>query len=153
MITYESLKIMRQKIEVGVRFQLFREAIGKDRVELSKEIGCIPGHLQRVENGEIAPNFNYMPILINKYGLNANLLFLDTSEDSRFEEKSIQEQLKESCKHRSIPVSEEYEELFELMQVPAVRDSVFFKLQETKRYLKNEIAEFFNTKKAGTKKA
>ena len=69
-----------KKKEIGLRFQDFREAIGKSREELARELGITPNDFAKIEQGAIMPGISILKYLRTRFGLNIDWL-MDKKEE------------------------------------------------------------------------
>ena len=132
-----------QKIEVGVRFRLFREIIDRSAAQLAEEFGVRQSEITDIEEGYSFPEIIYLHYLYEEYGLNINWLLGKIG--TMFNEKDPKN-LGEIYKTKP-PVQygesrfDKYVELLELMEIPAIKESITAALLEIKTLLKKQSRE------------
>ncbi|MCP4146855.1 MAG: helix-turn-helix transcriptional regulator [bacterium] len=143
------------KIEIGKRFRLFRNSVGKAQHELAEELDVYQSTITNLELGKTYPGLKYLMHFYYKYGLNIQWLlfdhgkmFLNENEDGKSGNATL------IC-HRDNqdPLFPQYEELMDLMKVPEVEIIILAKLTETKSLLKNKFLEMDDSKKKKKRKS
>ena len=125
-----SNKEIEVKEEIGSRFRLFREDIGKAQHELAAELKISQSTIANIERGKAFPNINYLHYFYNNYQLNINWLLI--GQGDMFSKGKV--------------MDEKYLELIDLMQVPVIEQLILAKLIEIKVLLKDEIKAFYDKK-------
>jgi transcriptional regulator with XRE-family HTH domain len=128
------------KKEIGQRFRVFRQAIGKKQIQLARELKVSPSAISFIEMGTSFPKINYINYLHRYYRLNIDWLlgrevpmFLPVAR----EEKDCASFLPCHIPYRD-PVYGMYVELMELMQVPGVGRAILEEAARIKRTFKNK---------------
>ena len=132
------------KKEIGRRFKLFRDALGKTQYQLGEELDVYQSTLTNVELGRTFPRIHYILYFNKKYNLNIYRLLTGTGEMFNKKE-TVDSFLIDTCKIReSDPDYENIKELVSLMRVPLIKSVIFDKLNELKLLAKDEIQDFFS---------
>ncbi|MCK4762442.1 MAG: helix-turn-helix transcriptional regulator [Candidatus Aminicenantes bacterium] len=133
-------KIDFYRIEVGVRFKVFREIIDITQSQLAAELDVPQFEIVEIEEGRVFPNTLFLHYLYEEYGLNINWLMAKVGP--MFNEKDpknlgatypVRPPVREGD-----PRFELYKELMELMEIPAIKRSIEAALLEIKTLLKKE---------------
>lgn len=119
------------KLEVGERFRIFRESLGKAQHELAAELHVSQSTIANIERGKAFPNISYLHHFYRFYRLNIHWMLLEQGE----------------MLTKTHPRGEKYEDLFNTMQVPIVEELIFAKFIETKAMLKEQIDEYWAAEK------
>jgi len=154
-ITYENQ--YKRVSSLGNRFLLFRKVIRKTKPQLASEMGVEIEKLAFIENGKENFDMSNLHYLASQYGLNLNWLL--SGEGSMFIEQvtdlidakvnpGIKQDISLSdLKHiLGLPPGEEQEinneekqELFGLLQVPAIKNAVLETLDSLMKKLKKDL--------------
>ncbi|MGD2090248.1 MAG: helix-turn-helix transcriptional regulator [Candidatus Aminicenantes bacterium] len=126
------------KKEIGQRFRVFRQAIGKKQIQLARELKVSPSAITFIEQGTCFPKFNYINYLHGYYRLNIDWLlgsdvpmFLPVAREG----KACASFLSCHIPYHD-PVYGMYVELMELMEVPGVERSILKEAARIKRLFK-----------------
>lgn len=119
-----------QKLEVGKRFKMFRERIGKTQYELAAELTVSQSAVANIERGKVFPGIWHLYYFHFHHTLSINWLL--TGHGRMFMGEK--------------PENGKYDELFSMMRIPAVEQVIFAKLTEAKALLRNEIQSYFEEK-------
>ena len=127
------------KKEIGIRFRLFRQAIGKKQIQLARELRVSQSVISFIEMGSTFPKIDYIHYLYGYYRLNIDWL-LGGAEPMFLPVKG------EGIESNSFlpchipyqdPVYDKYVELMESMQVPVVEKTILEEAARIKRYFKD----------------
>ena len=134
-------KIDIDKVEIGARFKVFREIIDRTPEQLAADLEAPVSEIMAIEDGRIFPKIVYLYYFYGHYGLNINWLIgnvgtMFVKKDPRkLTERFASKPTSGSAGHRK----NDYFELLELMEIPAIKDSIMATLLEIKTLLKKEI--------------
>jgi len=146
----DNIILLKPEETMGDRFRLFREKIGKSRKELAKELNRSVNLVKKIEKGESLPPTNGLYYFLETYKLDINWLLTGTSTPPQQEKPNgglPPRLIKKYCKKQKIPLKEQYDELLELLQIPAVYQFVFAKLIECKNTFKVELKDLMKSGK------
>ena len=132
------------KKEIGSRFRLFRDELGKTQTRLSKELNIFQSTITNIESGKTFPNIKYLLYLFKTYGLNTHWILTGTGkmfEDGELSACESSAQL-EKQQSKSSEEGSDCEELLELMKIPLVEQLILARLAEIKVFARTEIEEF-----------
>jgi len=128
------------KKQIGQRFRVFRQAIGKKQIQLARELKVSPSAITFIETGTSFPKLNYINYLHRYYRLNIDWLlggdvpmFLPVEREG----KECASFLPCHIPYRD-PVYGKYVELMELMEVPGVGRAILEEAARIKRTFKNK---------------
>lgn len=128
------------KKEIGQRFRVFRQAIGKKQIQLARELKVSPSAITFIERGTCFPKLNYINYLHGYYRLNIDWLlgrkvpmFLPVVREG----KECASFLPCHIPYHD-PVYGMYVELMELMEVPGVERAILEESARIKRAFKNK---------------
>lgn len=154
----ENIKNDKQlKKEIGQRFRQFRQAIGKSQEQLAQILSLPLITICKIESGELYPTPNSLEYLgrDNKIDLNwiiaGNGSFFLKKEKPRVEKPQAPDNSLSISIRKDHPYYEQYVEMMDLMQVPAVGKAILAKLNKLKELAVDEIEEFRKSKKQKTK--
>jgi len=133
-------KIDIRKLEMGIRFRVFREIIDLTIQQLADQLGISPDTIEEYEEGLAFPDIQVLHFMYDNYGLNVNWLVGRVGE--MFNEKDPK-QLKKLFAHKPLSGSDPSRldalmELFELMEIPMIEESIMAALLEVKTLLKKQ---------------
>jgi transcriptional regulator with XRE-family HTH domain len=132
-----------RKVEVGVRFKVFREIIDRTPEQLAAELEIPKSEIDSVEEGLLFPDIAYLHYLYENYGLNINWMIGKVG--SMFAKNDPQKLGKIYAAKALVKIGEsrfkQYRELMELMEIPAVEQSIMATLLEIKTLLKKQGRE------------
>ena len=127
------------KESAGIKLAIFRRAIKKSRTNLAEETGVGLNKIISFELGKSYPGIDFLHFLARKYSLNINWI-LGGEVDMFVKEKPKDVDaayVKKSLFKNGLPISKEYVEFFQLMEIPEVEKFIFEKLNEVKSKLKS----------------
>ena len=139
------------KLEMGMRFRVFREIVNRSISQLADELGISATIIEDYEEGRTFPDIQILHYLYEHYGLNVNWLVGRVGE--MFNEKDPK-QLRHIFATRPPSESgasrfEAYLELFELMEIPVIEESIMAALLEVKTLLKKQALETVKSNSKG----
>ncbi|MCI0471554.1 MAG: hypothetical protein L0Y73_07855, partial [Candidatus Aminicenantes bacterium] len=126
------------KIEVGVRFSIFRDIIEMSREQMAAELDIPGSEIEDIEEGRCFPKIISLHYLHEKYGLNINWMVGKSGNIFTNNDR----QKFGSIYPPAVPArsgeagSEQYIELLELMEMPIIKESILAALLEIKTLLK-----------------
>jgi transcriptional regulator with XRE-family HTH domain len=144
-IILKGLKMLRKlKAEVGKRFKEFRVAKKKPQHVLASELKVHQSTITNIEHGTTFPKINYLQYFYERYGLNIN--WLVTGEGDMYmaghpKAVGVSRIMYPEVQYGD-PRYEQYEELADLMQIPAIEQVIMAKLVEAKILFKDEVKQY-----------
>jgi len=130
----------KNKREIGNRFRIFRDIIDRTPDQLAAELGVLPAEIVDIEAGRVYPNALCLYHLHGQYRLNINWLLGRLGDI--FDQPAEQETEDAGRDYRSADSPTvrlaQYRELFELMDIPLVEESIMATLLELKALLKKQ---------------
>ena len=134
-------KIDIRKVEMGIRFRVFRELINLSIQELAQQLGTSQTIIEDYEEGRAYPDILVLHFLYEHHGLNINWSMGRMGE--MFNEKAP-EKLKKLFTPNLIDGKnpnrlDELIELFELMEIPKIEESIMASLLEVKTQLQKQV--------------
>lgn len=131
------------KVEVGMRFKVFREIIDRTREQLAAELDILESEIAAIEAGRIFPDITYLHYLYENYDLNINWILgkVGTMFTGKDPGKPGGIDAANTSTQPGDAHSKQYQELFELMEIPAVERSIMAALLEIKTLLKKQSRE------------
>lgn len=130
----------KNKHEIGNRFRIFREIIDRTPDQLAAELGVLPVEIIDIEAGRVYPGVLCLYHLHRQYRLNVNWLLgrlgdiFDQPDDQETGDAGRAYRPADSLTGRLA----QYRELFELMDIPLVEESIMATLLELKALLKKQ---------------
>jgi transcriptional regulator with XRE-family HTH domain len=146
--------IIKQKKEIGGRFNEFRKLIGKTQTQLANELNVGQSTIAIIESGTTFPSTKYLIYLHHHYHLNPTWLIFGTGlefvKKKEMEQKSWMKSMLPCHIGNKSPMYKKYLELMDLMRIPLIEQVIMGKLTELKLVAKEEIESF--KKNSGTTK-
>lgn len=132
-----------RKVEVGMRFKVFREIIDRTQEQLAAELEILKSEIDAIEEGRIFPDITYLHYLHENYGLNINWILgkVGTMFAKKGPDKPGGSDAAKTSTQTGDSHCKQYQELFELMEIPAVEQSIMAALLEIKTLLKKHSRE------------
>ncbi len=73
-----------------------------------------------------------------------NVIFLNTASAIRYWDANKASEIYRACEEKGVELTEQFEELLKLLQVPEIAQSMFSRFLEVKIIFSPQIKEFFN---------
>ena len=128
-------KFNNLKIDIALRFKLFRKLIKKSQQELADELGVHQSTITNIEKSNIFPNMQFIHKLCLDYDLNANWLITGKGEMFLTKENKLLTQ--------SVKKDKDILELIEIIEnIPEIRQIIFAELTKAKAIFKDKIEEY-----------
>ena len=136
------------KKQMGSRFKIFRQTIGKTQKQLADELKLYQSTITNMEKGKTCPAIAYLHYFYDKYRLNADWLINgigDMLHTHPCRKNTSDLEVKKNAFRLLFGEDEhyfqKYLELIQLMKFPVIRESIFGKLEEMKKIAKDEISD------------
>jgi transcriptional regulator with XRE-family HTH domain len=136
--------LKKLKEDVGKRFKEFRIDKKKAQHVLASELKVHQSTITNIEHGTTFPKINYLQYFYEKYGLNINWLVTGEGEMYMRGHPKAGGVSKIMYPHVQFgdPRYDQYADLANLMQIPAIEQVILAKLMECKTLFKEEVKEF-----------
>jgi transcriptional regulator with XRE-family HTH domain len=117
---------------IGIRFLLFRKAIGKTLLQMASELKTEKERIVEIEKGDVELAIEYLHYLHVKYGLDMNWIVCNKGEMFIGENPPGLDDgyILNPPPGEGDPGYEEYRELFLLMRIPVVRKAIMGSVKE-----------------------
>lgn len=136
--------LKKLKEDVGERFKEFRIDKKKPQHVLASELKVHQSTITNIEHGTTFPKINYLQYFYEKYGLNIN--WLVTGEGEMYmrghpKAGGVSRIMYPEVQYGD-PRYDQYEDLTDLMQIPAVEQVILAKLMEARTLFREEVKQF-----------